>query len=134
MINNICSFNFLKEKANVTRQYLGLAVLVLLVFFTSCTVRKSVQTHLNIPVQKQLNVSKAVSTHLEVCENSTDDVHLQIDNSQKEIISIFPKNFNFSVSSKPAVERAKYAILKRYWLSNPNVPLYIRYSKMKILA
>ncbi|UZR94201.1 hypothetical protein [Chondrinema litorale] len=133
MINNICTFHFLRVKANVTRQYLGLAVLILLVFFTSCTVRKSVQTHLNIPVQKQLNVSKAVSTFLEVCENSTEDVHLQIDNSQKEIKSIFPKNFN-SVSSKPAVERAKYAILKHYWLSHPDVPLYIRYSKMKILA
>jgi hypothetical protein len=109
------------------------AMMAALILFASCTVRKSFQTLLDVPVAKPLNLNKATVSGGNTCyaiANETKLVNKVANPSVDAGIFILddssPQVVSFSVDNT-------IPVLPRYKVTQP-LPSYILYKQMKVLS
>jgi hypothetical protein len=112
-----------------------LVVLAVLILFSSCSVRKSIQTQLDIPVTSQLSPSKAVLTGEQHCEYSDNATLLD---QAKKIgfklpIGFLPSILNLYLPASERIEQQAIRVSEVGFVPD-KVPIYILYKKMKLWA
>jgi hypothetical protein len=112
-----------------------LVVLAMLTLFSSCSVRKSIQTQLDIPVTSQLSPSKAILTGEQHCEYS-DNVTL-LDQANKTgfklPVGFLPSSSNLYLPAPERIKEQAICVSEVGFVSD-KVPIYILYKKMKLWA
>src|SRR5687768_2895087 len=123
-----------KERKHLYLKKFRIAIVLFAVFlavFSSCTVRKSIQAHLDFPVAKPLNVSKSTLAGNYSCLHLSEVISSSENNPT--LFSITPVSFSKNVLFSPRRKEAK-VILKNDGLFLSARPLlYILYNRMKIL-
>jgi hypothetical protein len=109
------------------------AMMAALILFASCTVRKSFQTLLDVPVAKPLNLNKATVSNGNTCYETANEnkvvnnvVNPSVDAGIFILDDSSPQVVSFSVDNT-------IPVLPRYKVTQP-LPSYILYKQMKVLS
>ena len=109
------------------------AVMAALILFSSCTVRKSFQTLLDIPVAKPLNLNKATVSNGNMCYVTANESKVvnKVANPSVDT-GIFSLDDPSSQVSSFSIDNA-IPVLPRYKVTQ-QLPTYILYKQMKVLS
>jgi len=119
-----------KPSASITGIF-AVAVMAVLILFSSCTVRKSFQNFLEIPVTKSLNVNKAVVTNSSACHAALTETKI---NSKISNPYIHDFIFGLDKLSSQLFPSGVYNMIPVLAGANTTeqLPYYILYEQMKI--
>ena len=116
------------------KDFLILCAVLLAVLFSSCSVRKTLYTKLNIPVTKPLNTSKSTLTTNSVCKAVAE---INSRTSNKEVKKDVGLPLLPTLSGQPfrlivVVEKLNRGLSNVK--SSDHIPLYILYQNRKIIT
>lgn len=126
--------NKINQHRKQFKDFLILCAVLLAVLFSSCSVRKTLHTQLNIPLTKSLNTSKATLTTISACKTVTE---------VNSLITHIKVKKDAGVPLTPSLSGPHHRIIATVknlnrGLSNgkgsDQVPLYILYQNRKIIA
>ena len=126
-------FKIKQDKHNVTG-FLTLVLLVVFVLFSSCTIRKSLQAHFDVPLTKSFNVTKTYVGNSNSCKSA---VELNTVNHQLK-----EQHAGLDLLLIPLDAWPQQAVILQHHLYPPSavlcnrvdVPLYILYQNMKVFS
>jgi hypothetical protein len=126
-------FKIEQNRRNVSG-FLTLMLLAVFVLFSSCTIRKSLQAHFDIPLTKSFNVAKTYVSNSDSCKAA---VELNTVNHQLK-----EQHAGLDLLLIPLFAWPQSAVILQHHLFPPfavscnrvEVPLYILYQNMKVFS